>query len=440
MKEFLLKLFDAYRHSGTRPEYARTENVVISNSNLMYGLSLITVWSYLPIDIYAGDVNMFILHALTGLSYILGYLLIRWGYVNPSRVWGFFVAAFTIVLNVDALGKDVVIHYYHLLTTVQPFLVFSRRDSKLMLVCVSMGAAGWIYSHAAPVHVFMPPALHPEYYFAWVPIIATPAFIIFVYYQSFLLFYDLIQRTEKQGVELVNASRMAAVGEMAGGVAHEINNPLAIISMSISTAGHLLEQEAPNKDLIKTRLATAERTVTRISKITQGLLIYSRGEYSQGEQVSPKEVTDLVVSLSGEKFKSNGVELRVNVADEADGVAMNMTELSQVLLNLLNNAIDAIEERPEKWVELRGARDGDKYRFDVIDCGTGIPDVIAERIMDPFYTTKPVGKGTGLGLSISKGLIEKRNGKLNYRLAEGHTCFSIELPIVQREAQTPQAG
>ena len=435
MKEFLLKIFNAYRYSGTRPEYTRTENVVLSNSNLTYGLSWLTVTSYVPIDIFARDWSMMILHLLTGSCYIFGFFMIRRGYINFGRAWGFFIASTTVVFNVDALGKDALTQYYFLIATVQPFLCFTRKDAKVMLFCVSLGAMGWLYAHILPDHILIPPALHPEYYTRWAPILATPIFIIFVFYQSFLLFYELIQRTEKQGVELVNASRMAAVGEMAGGVAHEINNPLAIISMSISTAGHLLEQEAPNKDLIKTRLATAERTVTRISKITQGLLIYSRGEYSQGEHVSPKEVTDLVVSLSGEKFKSNGVELRVDVADEPAGVAMNMTELSQDLLNLLNNAIDAIEERPEKWVALKGARDGDLYRFDVMDCGTGIPDAIAERIMDPFYTTKPVGKGTGLGLSISKGLIEKRNGKLAYRLADGHTCFSVELPLAQREAQ-----
>lgn len=430
-KTTFMKVFDAYRNNGTRPDLPATENIAIQNSNLTLGLAWMTVTSYVPIDIIAGDWSMLFLHGITSLGYVICYFLIG----SRSPAWGitiaFFVANATVCFNVDALGKENLTQYYYLIAAVQPFLCFTRRHTKLMLYCVAFGAIGWVYSHAAPVHILMPPALRPDLYTVWAPIISTPAFVIFVFYQTFRLYYQLIDRTEKQGAELVHSSRLAAVGEMAGGVAHEINTPLATISTSLAMVDMMLDMENTDKEMIRARLKTAEKTVTRISKITQGLLTYSRGDRGENktDKVAVKDPVELVVNLSSEKFENGHVNLQVDLKDDTTELKWNTTELSQVFLNLLNNAFDAIQDNPEKWVKLRGFRANETYRFEIIDSGKGIPPQVVEKMMNPFFTTKEIGKGTGLGLSVSKGLVESRGGRLFYELNGGNTSFVVEVPL-----------
>jgi C4-dicarboxylate-specific signal transduction histidine kinase len=117
------------------------------------------------------------------------------------------------------------------------------------------------------------------------------------------------------------------------------------------------------------------------------------------------------------------------VAVEDGQVNCRPTQLSQVLLNLLSNAFDAVSALSEKWVRLTVTQEEQKLIIKVIDSGNGIPSDIAEKIMQPFFTTKVIGKGTGLGLSISRGIIESHEGALFYDPSEKNTTFVIELPI-----------
>lgn len=235
-----------------------------------------------------------------------------------------------------------------------------------------------------------------------------------------------------QREKLMAAAKMSSLGEMAGGIAHEINNPLAIIIGKISQLKRKIEAQPESffKDEVES-LTVIETTAKRISSIIKGLSAFSRN--AENDKMEKLEVNTLLLDtleLSKERFRFNSTELRVNLPPlEKIYVMGRASQLLQVMVNLLNNAYDAVEFLDERWVDVSVSAELKTCRITVTDSGNGIPSHVLEKIMTPFFTTKKVGKGTGLGLSISRGIIEEHNGKLYYDSKNPHTRFVIELPL-----------
>lgn len=234
------------------------------------------------------------------------------------------------------------------------------------------------------------------------------------------------------------SSRLATLGEMAGGIAHEINNPLAVIMGNATQIIRYLEPENAKLDLAKEKSQKIIQTCIRISKIIQGLRHFSR----QGDQdpFVPTSLTQVVhdtLELCRERFYRGGVNIMAESMPDNIEVPARAVQLSQVLLNLLNNAFDAINNSSEsenKFVQLNFKKTSDYFSIYVVDSGPGIPAATAARIFEPFFTTKEVGKGTGLGLSISKGIIEEHQGELILHSDRPMTTFEIRLPF-HRQAE-----
>lgn len=230
--------------------------------------------------------------------------------------------------------------------------------------------------------------------------------------------------------QLVANSKLSSLGEMAGGIAHEINNPLAIISGKVESLQRRIQNGNYEISKILEDLSKIQNTVNRIAKIIVGLRAFSRN--AEKDPMVPTKISTIVddtLELCQEKFRKNGVELRVN-CDKVLEVECRASQLAQVLINLLGNAHDAVEKLSEKWVSLNVVSKDNIIRITVVDSGFGIPSDIVNRMMEPFYTTKEVGKGTGLGLSISKGIIEDHGGSLQYDHTAKNTTFIIEIPII----------
>lgn len=132
--------------------------------------------------------------------------------------------------------------------------------------------------------------------------------------------------------------------------------------------------------------------------------------------------------MTQEKLKHKNIEIKTEGLETNLQLYCNKIQIEQVLMNLISNSIDAIESLPEKWIKVRITHIENFYLLRVIDSGKGINPETVEKMMNPFYTTKPIGQGTGLGLSISKGIIEKHHGTFEYQLFDGHTSFVITLP------------
>ncbi|RYZ76955.1 MAG: hypothetical protein EOP05_03445 [Proteobacteria bacterium] len=243
-----------------------------------------------------------------------------------------------------------------------------------------------------------------------------------------------IRKTAEQ--QLIHSSKMSSLGEMAGAIAHEINNPMTIIQLSAEQLEISAMDEVVDGEEVAKVSARISETVTRITKIIRGLKNFSRNSDDDPMIATPiKTLIEDTVGLCQERFKNKGIELQVADAVSAS-ILCRPTEVSQVLLNLMGNAFDAIEQRAgQRWVELatstKLSESGTLILFRVTDCGEGIPEEVAKRILEPFFTTKGVGKGTGLGLSISKGIIETHGGRLYFDRSAKNTTFVVELKTVE---------
>lgn len=237
------------------------------------------------------------------------------------------------------------------------------------------------------------------------------------------------QLIKDQQARMISSAKLSSLGEMASGIAHEINNPLAIIK---GKAYHILKKleagEVNNEFLIK-EISKIEQNSLRIVKIIKGLRTFSRhGEGDPFQVVTFKSLLDDVLELCYERFKYQGVLLKTT-GDLSTDILCQETQIAQVLLNLINNAYDAVSTMPDPWVEVNVYKGEEFIRISVTDSGHGITFEIAAKIMQPFFTTKEVGVGTGLGLSISKGIIEMHDGNFYLDHNCPNTRFVIELPI-----------
>lgn len=238
--------------------------------------------------------------------------------------------------------------------------------------------------------------------------------------------------TETQSA-LVQAERLASMGTLSAGVAHEINNPISGIKNCIN---RIIKDPENNKQNLKYIVLIKEAT-ERIENVVQHLLKFSRKQDIVFEKVNLELIIENTLSLTSHKLQNNLINIKSDL-NEKYFVNGSANHLEQVFVNLIINSLDAIVDRKETEPELIGEIEielkciADKVNIHFKDNGKGIPDEIQRKIFDPFFTSKEVGKGTGLGLSVSFFLIKKHKGKIMFNSSEGSgTEFIIELPCFQ---------
>lgn len=235
---------------------------------------------------------------------------------------------------------------------------------------------------------------------------------------------------ESHRMKSVEAARLASLGEMAGGIAHEINNPLAIIVARSERFRKRVEESSDiPKAEVETFLNHIEQTMMRIAKIVRGMRTLARdGSRPDYHEVPIRLLIEDSLDVCREKFKSRGIRLEVE-ASESDLVECQPVQIAQVLVNLLNNAEHAIERGATPWIRITAGIVGARARIEVADSGERIEPQVAARMMEPFFTTKDVGKGTGLGLSIARSIMESHRGTLEYLPDRAHTTFVLTFPV-----------
>ncbi len=240
--------------------------------------------------------------------------------------------------------------------------------------------------------------------------------------------------------KLVNSSKLSELGLVASGIAHEINNPLTIIMAKTGRIKRKLTEvgEASAKDVLQqleADLASIQGTTERIAEIVDGLRMYSRnGQKDKMVMGQLKAIVQGSVAMCRERFKMHDTELRLPEIPE-QSIFCRPTQISQILINLFNNAFDAVQGLNEKWVSLEiKVIDAKRIKLTVTDSGFGISQDILDKLMTPFFTTKELGKGTGLGLSISRGIAMEHQGELVYQLNDGHTSFCLEIALTEPAA------
>jgi len=222
------------------------------------------------------------------------------------------------------------------------------------------------------------------------------------------------------------SEKLSAVGQLAAGVAHEINNPLGVIlGFAQGMAGDLKEGDG-----FELPVRSIEREALRCKALVQNLLTFARTSQSDRVAMDLNQAVEQSLSLIQPQAKLNRVVVEAKLAAGLPSVLGNKNQLEQVIMNLAKNAIDAmpnggsltlssqlVEGRPHSWILLR-----------CVDDGTGIPPAALPKIFDPFFTTKPIGQGTGLGLSLVSEIVQKHSGEISVDSRPGRTEFTVKLP------------
>ena len=247
------------------------------------------------------------------------------------------------------------------------------------------------------------------------------------------------QEKEMITEQVVETGKLASIGELAAGIAHEINNPVAIMVEEAGWIEDLLEEEefkdGENLSEFLRALQQIRTQGRRCKEITHKLLSFARKTDSRIQDVQLNDVIEELIALSAQRAKYSNVVIHSNLQENLPTVRVSQSELQQVLLNLINNALDAMEKiggnlRISTRIEEHGIIMGDHLLIEVADDGPGIPAANLTKIFDPFFTTKPVGKGTGLGLSICYGIIKKMGGNIEVRsVIDGGTTFTVKVPL-----------
>lgn len=245
--------------------------------------------------------------------------------------------------------------------------------------------------------------------------------------------------------QLFGQSKYSELGMMSAGIAHEINNPLAIIQAKTTQLLRIYRDRNREKEMadgLQQVLFTSER----INRTIQGVREFvHQDDRMPDEDISLKHLVDDVLAFCGQRMKNHGVNLRFYGLENYT-VRGHKIQLEQVILNLLNNSFDAIEFLPDKWIEMSVHETPESLQMYFKDSGAGIPPEVASRMMEPFFTTKDVGKGTGLGLALARGIAEKHGGSLVYISNTPHTTFMFELPKrnlsqeLGRRGHRPESG
>jgi signal transduction histidine kinase len=223
--------------------------------------------------------------------------------------------------------------------------------------------------------------------------------------------------------QLVQSAKLAAIGELAAGVAHELNNPLTVI------LGHaqMLQGAMDGASTMSRKLEVIESEAERAAKITRGLLDFSRRREPKHEPVSVNALVPRALELIHSKLRGRRIVVETRLADDAPAIRGDADQLTQVLINLAGNAIDAMGDRGTLTVRTAAVDDG--LELAITDTGTGMDSAQVNRIFEPFYTTKPEGKGTGLGLSVTLGILKSHGGSVAVESALGRgTTMRVRLP------------
>ncbi len=236
--------------------------------------------------------------------------------------------------------------------------------------------------------------------------------------------------------QLVQAGKLATVGELTTGIAHELNNPLNNIGLFVGNAIDHIELDATDRERLLDELRHALREVRRATAIISHLRTFGRVASVSPEPVRINGVVRRSLSLLYEQLRLRQIEVRLDLCAEDPVIVGNPIQLEQVFINLLTNARDALADAPRKLIHIESAVSEDVVDLLVRDTGPGIPEGLQQRIFDPFFTTKEVGAGTGLGLSISYGIVKEHGGSISVVNGAGDgATFLVQLPLPAHPAE-----
>ena len=250
-----------------------------------------------------------------------------------------------------------------------------------------------------------------------------------------------IQRRERElrdkQAQLVQAEKLATLGELTTGVAHELNNPLNNIGLFVGNAIDRIEMDQPERDRTLHELQSAMHQVRKATEIISHLRTFGRAAPVNRAPLAINQVIERALALMQEQLRLRQIEVDLQLSAEDPLVTGNAIQLEQVFINLVTNARDALMESPQRVIMIASVAQPRVVDITVSDTGPGIPEELRQRIFDPFFTTKEAGKGTGLGLSITYGIIQDHEGSIAVvNQPDRGATFHIQLPRADAAQET----
>ena len=240
--------------------------------------------------------------------------------------------------------------------------------------------------------------------------------------------------------QLVQAGKLATLGELTTGVAHELNNPLNNTGLFVGNALDLIELGVADKGQIVRELRQAMQQVSKATQIISHLRTFGRAAPVSREPIPLRQVIERALSLMQEQLRLREIEVTLDLGPQEPVVVGNPIQLEQAFINLLTNARDAVVDSPRKAIRISASVGSAAVEIAFVDTGHGIPSGLERRIFDPFFTTKEVGKGTGLGLSITYGIVKEHGGTISVVSPPGEgATFLIHLPLASADTSETAA-
>ncbi len=424
---------------------------------------LFALWAQLPIATflipyqYGTQLEGFLGSLIVCLIGSFSYWTSR-GTFGHSLLNGVLLLAYSVIYITLEYGR--IEMHFHVFVSFPILLLYKDwRVYPLPILLTAFHHAVFNYCQSNNIDFFGFPLIVFNYGSGWEIVLLHVAFVVME--TSFLIYFSTVFRREhlfianandilakrlsKRTKELndkhallASSAKLTSLGEMAGGIAHEINNPLAIIKASCLLVDRSVPAEMEKRDVVEKHLGQIDDTVQRITKIVSGLRNLSRSEtIDEVEPHTLRECLEDVVLLTGSKRQNREINLKFQIEDEvySNEVKVQLVQITQVFMNLFNNSIDALSESEgERWISIDYNQTSDFHQIYFRDSGTGITTDKVDKIFDPYFTSKEFGKGTGLGLSISRTIMEKHGGHLTLLTEESNTCFLVEFPLMKKAA------
>ena len=417
------------------------KRVRLTNAASLFGtiMALVTV----PFDGFEAPRWMVAQDVLAAITFFSLSRLNRLGCFRASRLATIAIANFLALGQSAVLGRDSGVDLLFMALVAVPFVLFDLSERGPLLFGVLLAVLGFVLTDTDLLARFqhLPARYSARDYHLYSAALALAIvlFSLFLISQANAraeraLRLDIAER-ERAERELaatrqasITSAKMAALGEMSANVAHEVNNPLAAILLRAQRLELLAAKDRLDVDVVLKTSREIDATVDRIRRIIDALRFFAR--QADEDPPRPERVQAIVadtVELCAQRFRHRGIDLVIDPIAEDLYVECRGAQISQVLLNLLNNALDAVDGQPVRRVRVQAADAGGEVRIVVADSGPGVPAEIEHRIMEPFFTTKRIGHGTGLGLSVSKGIAETHGGQLTHDLLGSETRFVLTL-------------
>jgi len=388
-------------------------------------------------------------------AFLLFPLLNRTRHLLASRLFCIVVSNLIVLGNAVLLGPESGAHMVFIALVAMPFALFDLNDRIPLASCVVLSILCFAVVQSRLLAGFQDLSSATSWP-GYVPYSAIVTFgiLIFSLYKTSAANAKAEEQLRRDIQERLRAERelevtrqasfysakMAALGEMSGNIGHEINNPLAAIRLRAHRLVRLADKDQLDVKAVRGVAGDIEKTVDRIRRIIDALRSFARD--AENDPMRPERVTSIItdtIELCAERFRQHSIALTVEPIAADIYADCRAVQISQVLLNLLSNAYDAVETAPERRVRVAVEADERQVRIAVSDTGPGIPEHLRTRIMEPFFTTKEIGKGTGIGLSVSQGIAEAHGGRLAFDPNGAETRFVLALRRVHAPADEPTA-